>query len=62
MASQGNTSDQQVAIGITSGLLVLTTFVVYIRLYIRCILKARLPGWDDLTVFFAWVSFLRAEK
>lgn len=57
MASHQPTIHQQVAIGITSGLLVLTTFVVYIRLYIRCILlKAGSAGWDDLTVFIAWVS------
>lgn len=63
MASQGHTSDQQVAIGITSGLLVLTTFVVYIRLYIRCILKTGFPGCDDLTIFVAWVSLkLRTQR
>lgn len=48
---------QQLAIGITSGLLFLTTFIVAIRLYIRCILlKAGSAGWDDLTVFIAWVG------
>lgn len=48
---------QRVAIGVTSGLLILTTFVVYLRLYIRCILlKAGSAGYDDLTVFIAWVS------
>lgn len=51
---------QQLAIGITSGLLFLTTFIVAIRLYIRCILlKAGSAGWDDLTVFIAWVGFPR---
>lgn len=49
--------DQRVAIGVTSGLFVLTTFVVYVRLYIRCILKeVGSAGYDDLTVFIAWVS------
>lgn len=48
---------QRVAIGVTTGLFALTTFVVYMRLYIRCILlKAGSAGWDDLTVFIAWVS------
>lgn len=48
---------QQLAIGITSTLLFLTTLVVAIRLYIRCILlKAGSAGWDDLTVFIAWVG------
>lgn len=48
---------QQLAIGITSGLLFLTTVVVAIRLYIRCILlKAGSAGWDDLTVSIAWVG------
>ncbi|KAI7779328.1 hypothetical protein LA080_000999 [Diaporthe eres] len=48
---------QQLAIGITSGLLFLTTVVVAIRLYIRYILlKAGSAGWDDLTVSIAWVG------
>lgn len=48
---------QHVAIGVTSGLLALTTFVVYVRLYIRCVLlNVGSTGWDDLTVFIAWVS------
>lgn len=48
---------QHVAIGITSGLLALTTLVVYLRLHIRCVLLSAGPtGWDDLTVFIAWVS------
>jgi hypothetical protein len=51
---------QQLAIGITSALLFLTTMIVAIRLYIRCILlKAGSTGWDDLTVFIAWVGFQR---
>lgn len=56
MASQSNTSDQQVVIGISSGLLFLTTFVVYLRLYIRYILKPGSAGWDDVVVSVAWVS------
>lgn len=52
---------QRVAIGITTGLFALTTFVVFMRLYIRCILlKAGSAGWDDLTVFIAWVSYFAA--
>lgn len=48
---------QRTAIGVTTGLFALTTFVVYTRLYIRCILiKAGSAGYDDLTVFIAWVS------
>lgn len=47
---------QQAATGITSALLLVTTFVVFLRLYIRCILlKGGSAGWDDLTVFIAWV-------
>lgn len=57
MANLEQNYHQQVAIGIVSGLFFLTTCVVYLRLYIRCIfLKAGSAGWDDLTVFIAWVS------
>lgn len=55
--AQQTSVEQQIAIGITTALLLLTTFVVYLRLYIRCILlKGGSAGWDDLTVFIAWVS------
>lgn len=48
---------QRVAIGCTTVLLFLCTFVVFLRLYIRCILlKAGSVGWDDFTVLIAWVG------
>ncbi|KAL1853904.1 hypothetical protein Daus18300_011646 [Diaporthe australafricana] len=53
---------QQLAIGITSGLLFLTTLIVAIRLYIRCVLlKAGSAGWDDLTVSISWLMALGAS-
>lgn len=48
---------QQVIIGITSGLLALTTLVVYARIYARCVIvQSNSAGWDDVTVVIAWVS------
>lgn len=49
---------QRIAAGITSMLMLLSTVVVYLRLYIRCIyLGGGSAGWDDATVFIAWVSY-----
>lgn len=49
--------NRRMAAGITSMLMVLSTVVVYLRLYIRCIhLRGGSAGWDDLTVLISWVS------
>lgn len=48
---------QRSAAGVTSMLMLLSTVVVCLRLYIRCIyLGGGSAGWDDATVFIAWVS------
>lgn len=49
--------NQRVAAGITSMLMLLSTVVVGLRLYIRCVyLGGGSAGWDDVTVFISWVS------